>query len=196
MDINFTFSWSTRYLTSERSELVRYRVDHEKIKFISISGHVIFCLLYKHQWKRRDLLCNHSHGDLFTCEDNMLSSRVKIWSFRGKAHLVFHWCLYNKNIYLILSWFLIAIKKTGPLQLESHDQIFPLKNCIIDCSLKNVRKGKSISKSQVWNPLFIWQFKFLENLEDLYGKCCWRASGLLSNNFYDHEANLIHFLRV
>ena len=26
----------------------------------------------------------------------MLSSRVKIWSFRGKAHLVFHWCLYNK----------------------------------------------------------------------------------------------------
>ena len=32
----------------------------------------------------------------------MLSSRVKIWSFRGKAHLVFHWCLYNKNEYLFL----------------------------------------------------------------------------------------------
>ena len=26
----------------------RYRVEHEKIKFISKSGHVIFCLLYKH----------------------------------------------------------------------------------------------------------------------------------------------------
>ena len=26
----------------------RYRVKHEKIKFISTSGHVIFCLLYKH----------------------------------------------------------------------------------------------------------------------------------------------------
>ena len=25
-----------------------YRVKHEKIKFISTSGHVIFCLLYKH----------------------------------------------------------------------------------------------------------------------------------------------------
>ena len=41
MDMNFIFSWSTRYLTSERSERVRYRVDHEKIKFISTRGHVI-----------------------------------------------------------------------------------------------------------------------------------------------------------
>ena len=30
--------------------------------------------------------------DIFTREDNMLSSRVKIWCFRAKAHLVFHWC--------------------------------------------------------------------------------------------------------
>ena len=49
VDMNFIFEWSTRYLTSERSERVRYRVDHSKIKFISISGHVTFCLLYKHQ---------------------------------------------------------------------------------------------------------------------------------------------------
>ena len=33
-------------------ERVRYRVEHEKIKFISTSGHVIFCLLYKHQFKK------------------------------------------------------------------------------------------------------------------------------------------------
>ena len=45
--MNFIFEWATRYLTSERSERVRYRVEHKKIKFISISGHVIFCLLYK-----------------------------------------------------------------------------------------------------------------------------------------------------
>ena len=45
--MNFIFEWSTRYLTSEHSEQVRYRVEHEKTKFISISGHVIFCLLYK-----------------------------------------------------------------------------------------------------------------------------------------------------
>ena len=103
VDMDLIFEWSTRYLTSERSSLVRYRVEHEKIKFISISKYVTFCLLYKHQWntksacfQMRDLLCNHNDGDIFTCEDNKLSPRVKIWSFRGKAHLVFHWCLYNK----------------------------------------------------------------------------------------------------
>ena len=36
------------YLTSECIEQVRYRVEHEKMKFISKSGHVIFCLLHKH----------------------------------------------------------------------------------------------------------------------------------------------------
>ena len=45
--------------------------------------------------ERRDLLCSHSNGDIFTCEDNMLFSHVKISSFRAKTHLVFHWCLYN-----------------------------------------------------------------------------------------------------
>ena len=29
----------------------------------------------------------------------MLSSRVKISCLRAKAHLVFHWCLYNKCIF-------------------------------------------------------------------------------------------------
>ena len=46
----------------------------------------------------RDLSCGHSNGDIFTCEDNMLFSHVKISSFRAKAHLVFHWCLHN-NIF-------------------------------------------------------------------------------------------------
>ena len=44
--------------------------------------------------ERRDLLCSHSNGDIFTCEDNMLFSHVRIPSFRAKAHLVFHWRLY------------------------------------------------------------------------------------------------------
>ena len=37
--MNFIFEWSTRY-----------RFENEKIKFISISGHVIFYLLYKHTY--------------------------------------------------------------------------------------------------------------------------------------------------
>ena len=48
VDMNFIFECSTQYVTSERSERVRYRVEQEKIKFISTSGHVMFCLLYKH----------------------------------------------------------------------------------------------------------------------------------------------------
>ena len=46
MDMNFIFSCSTRYLTSERSERVRYRVEHEKIKFISTRGHVISSIYF------------------------------------------------------------------------------------------------------------------------------------------------------
>ena len=47
------------------------------------------------------LLRNHSNGDIFTCEDNKLFLHVKTSSFRAKAHLVFHWCLYNKIRYRV-----------------------------------------------------------------------------------------------
>ena len=52
--------------------------------------------------ERCGLLCSHSNGDIFTREDNMLFSHVKIPSFCAKARLVFHWCLYNKLF--LLSW--------------------------------------------------------------------------------------------
>ena len=48
VDMNFIFECSTQYLMSECSKRVRYRVEQEKIKFISTSRHEIFCLLYKH----------------------------------------------------------------------------------------------------------------------------------------------------
>ena len=41
MDTNFIFSCSTRYLTRSLRSLVRYRVEHSKIKFVSTRGHVI-----------------------------------------------------------------------------------------------------------------------------------------------------------
>ena len=79
------------------SSSVEIFFQHEKRHFISPSGHVIFYLLYKHQWtcERCDLLCSHSNGDIFTCEDSMLFSHVvKISSLRSKAHLVyFHWII-------------------------------------------------------------------------------------------------------
>ena len=60
--------------------------------------------------ERRDVSCSHSNRDLFTCEDSMLFSHVKISCFRAKAHLVFHWYLYNKVHYFVLScWYFIGI---------------------------------------------------------------------------------------
>ena len=41
VDMNFIFSWSTRYLTRSLRSLVRYRIQHSKIKFISTRRHVI-----------------------------------------------------------------------------------------------------------------------------------------------------------
>ena len=41
------FEWQEQYLTSERSERVRYCFRHENIKFICSSLRVMFCLLYK-----------------------------------------------------------------------------------------------------------------------------------------------------
>ena len=35
--------------------------------------------------ERRDLLWSHSNGDIFTCEDNMLFSLMKISSFLAKS---------------------------------------------------------------------------------------------------------------
>ena len=47
-DMNFMFEWQEQYLTSERSERVKYCSCHENIKFISSSQRVMFFLLYKH----------------------------------------------------------------------------------------------------------------------------------------------------
>ena len=76
MDMNFIFSWSTRYLTSERSERVRYRVDHEKIKFISTRGHVISSI-----YLNPDL--THSDKDivLFTSYNNKIVIIIFIAAF-------------------------------------------------------------------------------------------------------------------
>ena len=102
---NFSLSVE-KYITSERSERVKYFSTREE-KFDLYLQAAMYCSIYYINTKkipnhftfrceRDNLLCNHSNGDLFTREDNMLFSRVKISCFCGKAHLVFHWCLYNK----------------------------------------------------------------------------------------------------
>ena len=62
---------------------------------------------------------------------------------------------------------------------------------IMGYNLKNARNGKSASKiakwPSLWSPAFkskfIRQFEFQAgNLEDLYGKCCWRARSFFHAN--------------
>ena len=63
----------------------------------------------------------HSNRDLFTCEDNMLFSHVKISCFRAKAHLVFHWYLYNNWYYFIVPDNFVnarSLKKAHPLTIS------------------------------------------------------------------------------
>ena len=68
--------------------------------------------------ERCDLLCSHSNGDIFTCEDNMLFSHVEIPSFHVKAHLVFHWRLYNKvNYYNNVVFVLLSLCLTDNFHL-------------------------------------------------------------------------------
>ena len=80
--MNFIFQCSTRYLTSERSERVRYRVEHEKIKFISTSGHVIFCLLYEHR------INSCEKGAIYYVTiTTVISSRVKMYGLLTKCEV-------------------------------------------------------------------------------------------------------------
>ena len=59
-------------------------------------------LLYKHRWNTRWAFARKH--DIFTRENNMLSSHVKrsplLWYIINRVFcndLVFHWCLYNKQ---------------------------------------------------------------------------------------------------
>ena len=77
-DMNFIFEYSTRYLTSERSEWVRCRVEHKKIKFISTSGHVIFCLLYE-----------NTYNDVFDDFKNISQDFPKVFQRKGELFRTF-----------------------------------------------------------------------------------------------------------
>ena len=90
------------------SSSVEIFFQHEKRHFISPSGHVIFYLLYKHQWTTIEPFHFNSFFGvkgatyyvaiamvIFShVKIAMLFSHVKISSLRSKAHLVyFHWII-------------------------------------------------------------------------------------------------------
>ena len=67
------------------------RVEHENIKFISTSGYVILCLLYKHQLKGAIYYATITTGIssrvkitcYFTCDDMKFFARKLTWYFIG-----------------------------------------------------------------------------------------------------------------
>ena len=79
----------------------------------TMHNHFLCCrwfILYKHQWNTRWAFARKL--DIFTCENTMLSSHVKISPLLYWLHnksrpshqkllkwngLIFHWCLYNKQ---------------------------------------------------------------------------------------------------
>ena len=82
-DMEFIFECSHRYRTSERSERVRYRMWTREDKFhISKRPCIILYLLYKHQWNTRWAF---ARKHIFTREDNMISSHVKVTSCCHKS---------------------------------------------------------------------------------------------------------------
>ena len=95
--------------------------QHEKRNFISSSGHVMFYLLYKHQWTTKPFHFNSFFGVkgaiYFVVTATVIFSHVKVtcyfhmWRYQvlAKAHLVFHWCLYNKTSIILILIYIILL---------------------------------------------------------------------------------------
>ena len=90
--MNFIFSCSTQHLSRSLRSLVRYRVEHSKIKFISTRGHVISSIY-------RLFLPVHSSYDPGATIDNPFRARVKSTTRFKKALLVF-FSFRTKNIHI------------------------------------------------------------------------------------------------
>jgi len=77
----------------------------------------------------------------------------------------------------------IPLSVIGPLQLGSRDQILPTKILYYGLQPKECHKWKERIKNTKMAKFealelkskLIQHFEFSENVEDLYGKCCWRA---------------------
>ena len=60
-NMDFMFEWQERYLTSERSERVKYRSSHQDKKFISSHHRAMFFALYgqklrKESWQKQNII--------------------------------------------------------------------------------------------------------------------------------------------
>ena len=111
-------------------QVLKY-LQNEERNFVSPSGYVMFYILYKHQWNTKPFQLDifPAKGAIYyVAIATVIFSHVKItcyfhmWRscFRVKAHLVFHWCLYNKNKYFYRVW----------------------PYCLVSCSCKDVKRNR------------------------------------------------------
>ena len=133
----------------------------------TMHNHFLCCkwfILYKHQWNTRWAFARKL--DIFTCENTMLSSHVKISPLLYWLHnksrpshqkllkwngLIFHWCLYNKqNItwplgdtkFLFLCW-----KNISSLEEKFHISVRPCYINILYSLYKHQRNRIYIADS-------------------------------------------------
>ena len=107
-DMNFMFEWQEQYLTSERSERVRYCSCHSNMKFISSSQRVMFFLLYgetnstKAKGGNRDVIERYDthKGDIRKIRHSG-PGRSGVWNLRVVWFPVKHSPPYNKLCYVL-----------------------------------------------------------------------------------------------
>ena len=102
--IKLYLSWSNCIKIFEENSLLVPAVSTRKEKFrISKRLHNVL-FIKKHQWNSKlfhffwtvFVLAGKGAG-YYVAIATAIFSHVKVSCFRGKAHLVFHWCLYNKS---------------------------------------------------------------------------------------------------
>ena len=155
VDMNFIFECSTRH-----------RVEHEKIKFISISGHVIFCLLYKHgnndafddfpKFSDHFPKISKDFPKLFQRLTNVsehfpnifwrLPKITKDFRVGTKAHLVFYWCLGNKLTFfhscdLSKLWYKLFFLQVAVM---TDNQYSLLKHLYSEVQVRTVEQSKKL----------------------------------------------------
>ena len=62
----------------------------------------------------------------------MLFPHVKISSFHTKAHLIFHWCLYNKLYLLVITYELHKLRHTSKVKEKTVFFALPNMPCTFD----------------------------------------------------------------
>ena len=91
-----------------------------------------------------------------------ISLRVKIWSFRGKAHLVFHWYLYDKSQYKIIISLYGKIWNSCNL-FQNWERVY---TCSLRIGLQTFLRKKHWARNhislQMAHYLIIWAFGLSE----------------------------------